>query len=138
MSQEHLELIERSIAAINAPSAEDYLACCTQDIELHTPWAPIEGVYEGKGAIRRFFDDVSTATAGFQLILEGVQELDAQRSLALLQLVAIGRASGIGAVTQTANIYDFRDGLISRIRVFADRGEARQAAGAADREEPER
>jgi hypothetical protein len=63
------------------------------------------------------------------------------RVLALLRVHATGRASGVTdsglAVGQpeatsgapTANIYDFADGKIERIRVILDREEARERAG---------
>ena len=41
MSQENVELIERAVAAINARDLDGYLACCTADIELHTPMAAV-------------------------------------------------------------------------------------------------
>jgi hypothetical protein len=43
MSQENVEIVERAIAAVNARDIEAYLACCTHDIELHTPVAAVAG-----------------------------------------------------------------------------------------------
>ena len=40
-----------------------------------------------------------------------------------------GRASGIVTGAESANVYDFIDGKISRVRVFLDRDEALKAVG---------
>ena len=44
MSQENLHIVERAIAAMNARDIDGYLACCTEDVELRTPMAPVGGV----------------------------------------------------------------------------------------------
>ena len=54
MSQENVEIVKRATAAVNARDIAAYLACCTQDIELHTATVAITGVYEGPAGIRRF------------------------------------------------------------------------------------
>ncbi len=55
MSQDNLEVVARAIAAINERDIDRYLACCTEDIELWTPVAPVDGPHEGEEGIRRFF-----------------------------------------------------------------------------------
>jgi ketosteroid isomerase-like protein len=46
-----------------------------------------------------------------------------------MRVTATGRASGIPTETRTGNVYDLADGKIERIRIFADRAEALEAAG---------
>jgi hypothetical protein len=60
MSEEHIEVVRRAIAAVNERDFEGYLACCTDDVELCTPLAEVTGLYQGPGGIRRFFTDVRT------------------------------------------------------------------------------
>ena len=129
MSQENVEVVDRAIAAVNARDIAAYLACCTQDIELHTPVVAVAGVYEGAAGIRRFFADVEDAAPDFRLDLERVRAIGADQVLAFLEITASGRASGLPTGTSTANVYELANGKIRRIRIFADRREALEAVG---------
>jgi ketosteroid isomerase-like protein len=131
MSQENVEIVERVIAAVNARDLASYLACCTDDIELRTPWAEIGGVYSGPDAIRRFFADLGDAGPDFRVAIERVESIGADRVLAFLRVTVSGRASGVQLVNDlpTTNIYDLSGGKIKRIRVFLDRQEALEAVG---------
>jgi hypothetical protein len=131
MSQENVEVVERAIAAVNQRDVDTYLACCAEDIQLQTPLSAIEGVYEGRDAIRRFFENVAATSDDFRIAVERIESISAYRVLAFLRITASGRSSGIPLAVNTpsTNIYDVVDGKINRIRVFLDREEALKAVG---------
>src|SRR5215204_1142062 len=143
MSQENIEVIERAVAALNERDVDGYLACCIDDIQLQTPWAAVEGVYEGSQAIRRFFADLRDTALDFRLTIERVDPIGAKRVLVFLRAAGSGRASGSpaggmrggvndpSAATEVpaANIYDFAGGKIASIRIFVDRDAALEAVG---------
>ena len=129
MSQENVEIVERAVAAINERDIDRYLACCTEDIELRTPWASIGGVYDGPDAIRRFFADIQDTSPDLYIGLERVRAIGADRVLAFLHSTWSGRASGIPTANDTANVYDLVNGKIRRVRIFNDRQEALEAVG---------
>src|SRR5215208_820001 len=129
MSQENVDLVRRAVAAVNARDIDRYLACCTKDVELRTPLAPIGGVYEGPDAIRRFFADIEDTAPDFRLELDRVEAIGEDRVLAFLRVTASGRTTGIPIPAPTTNLYDLVDGKIRRIRIFLDRQEALEAAG---------
>jgi hypothetical protein len=131
MSQENVEIVERLVAAFNERDIDRYLSCCTDDIQLRTPWAEVEGAYEGGDAIRRFFTDLGDTSPDFQIKVESLEPIGADRVLAFMRVTASGRSSGIPAADDmpTANVYDLADGKIKRIRVFLDRDKALEAAG---------
>jgi ketosteroid isomerase-like protein len=138
MSQENLEAARAVISAVNDRDLDRYLAHCTENIQLETPWAPVEGTYEGPDAIRRLFSDLSDTLPDFRLVIERLEPVGSDRVLAFLRASATGRASGIAAgagVSESgpgipsANVYDFAGGKIARIRVFLDRREALEAVG---------
>ncbi len=58
-----------------------------------------------------------------------MQEVGDNNAIALLRIGATGRASGIVTGAETANVYDFIGGKMSRIRIFLDRDEALKAVG---------
>jgi hypothetical protein len=144
MAQDKVDVVERLIAAVNERDIDGYLACCTEDIRLHTPWAPVEGAYEGREAITRFFADLKDTLPDFQLSIERAEPVGDARVLAFVRVSLSGRASGIPVAATlgggaagasdagqlpTANVYEFVGDKIASIRVFLDRGEAVEAAG---------
>jgi ketosteroid isomerase-like protein len=139
MSHENLEAVQEVIAAVNDRDLDRYLAHCTESIQLETPWAAVEGVYEGRDAIRRLFSDLGDTLPDFRLVIERLEPVGSDRVLAFLRASATGRASGIaagsGALSATgpdipsANVYDFAGGKIRRIRVFLNRQAALSAVG---------
>jgi ketosteroid isomerase-like protein len=139
MSQENVEVVREVISAVNDRDLDRYLSHCTEGIHLETPWAAVEGAYEGPEAMRRFFSDLRDTLPDFQLVIERLEPIGADRILALLRVSATGRASGISAGANvlgatgddmpTATVYDLADGKVRRIRVFLDRHQAYEAVG---------
>ncbi|MCW2971019.1 MAG: hypothetical protein JWO23_2146 [Solirubrobacterales bacterium] len=130
MSQENVRLVERAIAAINARDIDGYLACCTENVELLLPMVGAQ--YLGADGIRRFFTDIEDAGPDFRIEVQRVQETGDSHALAFLRFSSTGRASGIVTGAESANVYDFTEGKIRRIRIFLDRSEALKAAGLAE------
>ncbi len=127
MSEESLEIVRRAITAVNERDLDAYLSWCTDDIQLSTPL--FGGVYEGGDGIRRFFSDLGDAAPDFALTVERIEAVGLDRVLTFMALTATFRTSGIPADTETGNVYDLADGRIERVRIFAHRAEALEAAG---------
>ena len=127
MSQQNAETIRRAIAAINARDIDAYLACCTENVELLLPMVGAQ--YLGADAIGRFFTDIEDTAPDFRIEVQRVQAIGDSIALAFLRIGSTGRASGIVIGAESANVYDFVDGKISRIRIFLDRDEALKAVG---------
>jgi ketosteroid isomerase-like protein len=83
----------------------------------------------GSDGIRRFFTDIEDAGPDFRIEVQRVQAIGDSSAIALVQVRSTGRASGIVTGAETANVYDFVEGKISRIRIFLDRDEALKAVG---------
>ena len=150
MSQQNLVLVERVVAAVNGRDVDGYVACCADDIKLRTPWAAVEGVYEGPEAIRRFFADLQDWAPDFRLTIERAEPIGATRVLVFLRASLSGRASGLPAAAMsgglgdaptagllsTATVFDFAGGMVASIRVFLDRDQALKAVGLAEPDTP--
>jgi ketosteroid isomerase-like protein len=95
MSQMNVEIVERAVAAINARDLEGYVACCTEDIELHTPLAPVAGVYVGANGTRQFMVDIEDAAPDFRIDLQHAAVLGADRVIASAHATSTGRTSGL-------------------------------------------
>jgi ketosteroid isomerase-like protein len=122
-----METAERAIAAINVRDIDAYLACCTENVALLQPMVGAQ--YSGADGIRQFFADIEDIGPDFQVDVERMRAVDDGNVLAFLRVRATGRVSGIVTGADTANVYDFIDGKISRVRIFLDRQEALKAVG---------
>jgi ketosteroid isomerase-like protein len=127
VSQENVETVRRAIAAINARDIDGYLVCCTENVELLLPMVGSE--YLGAHGVKRYFADIEDIGPDFRIEVQRVQAMGDTTVLALLRVGSTGRASGIVTAADIANIYDFTDGKMSRIRIFLDRAKAFKAVG---------
>ncbi len=129
-----MEIVERAVAAVNERDIDAYLACVTEDIEISTPIADFGGVYEGPDGIRRFFADPADKPH-FRISIVRLELIGAERVLAYTSVTARGRSSDIDIGMAGANIYDFANGRIKRVRIFLDQGggpRSRRAVGVGD------
>ena len=132
MSEENVELVRRAVAAINARDLDGYLACCTEDIEIQiVSLAAVGGVYSGWEAIHRFWEDIADTSPDFHIEIERIEPTSDGGVVALMRVNATGRTTGIRLMddSPTANLYDFREGKVSRVRIFNDREQGLAAAG---------
>jgi ketosteroid isomerase-like protein len=129
VSQQNVEIVERAIAAVNARDVDAYLACCTENVRMQTPFAPIGATYDGRKAIHRFFDDIADTAPDFRITVDSAEPLGSDQVLASLRVSATFRASGIPTGRPTTNVYDFDAGRIARVRIFFDRQDALKAVG---------
>jgi hypothetical protein len=106
MSQENLQVVERAIAAINERDVDAYLACCTDDMELHNQVTALTGPFVGPAGIRRFFSDIEDAGPDFRIDVERLEPVGANRVLAFIRVHLSGRASGVPIEIDGGNVYD--------------------------------
>jgi len=127
MPQENVETVGRAIAAINARDIDAYLSCCTENVELLLPMAGAD--YLGADGIRRFFADTEDIGPDFRIEVQRVQAIGDSTAIAFPRIGATGRVSGIVTGAESANVYDFIEGKISRVRIFLDLADALKAVG---------
>jgi hypothetical protein len=94
-------------------------------VELLLPMAGAE--YSGAEGIRRYFTDIEDIGPDFRIEVQRVQAIGDSNAIAFLRFGATGRASGIVTGAESANVYDFIEGKIRRVRIFLDRTEALKA-----------
>jgi hypothetical protein len=129
VSQANVEVVRCVVEALNTRDLEGYLACCTEDVELHTPLEVLVGVHGGPGGIRRWFADIEDAAPDFHIDLQRVEAISGNQVLAFVHTTSRGRASGIPMTVEATIVYDLIADKISRIRIFLDRREALKAVG---------
>jgi ketosteroid isomerase-like protein len=127
MSQENVDLVRRAYAdprGLAAAVADRVAPDAAFDFSEAYPDGP---VVRGLDAARRFRADVPWAELSFEP--EHVIEVDDERVLVLVDVTAVGRGSGVPTDIASAHVLTFRDGLLTHLKVYANRADALRAAG---------
>jgi ketosteroid isomerase-like protein len=133
MSQENVELVRREFAAF---AARDWTALADvwhPEVEYETlDTDPHSATFRGVARISKLFDALAAPFSEFRVRADEILELGADRVL------VVERASGRGLKGSEAEAWieqvwfrlvTFKDGRIWRVKEFATRGEALEAAG---------
>src|SRR5215207_4559620 len=119
MSAENVEVVRRVVDAIRDRRWEEATRQLGPDIELHgTAGGLTEGsVWRGPEQIRDFFEQ--DAEAWDERRLEAEQFIDADDCVVvLLHEFRRGKGSGVETETDTAMVYEVRDGRVVRIQGY--------------------
>src|ERR1700704_334047 len=130
MSQENVEIAKRATDALNRRDWDAFLALVTADFE----WLPamagaVQDIgYRGREDFADFAHEVEETWESLRAVMKEFRELGDQ-VLLLGRMEGRGRASGARVDTPVAEVMDFRDGKLSRDRVFLNQAEALEAVG---------
>ena len=129
MSQENVETLKALVVAFNRRDSEALEALLAPDVEIVPARAALEDVvYSGPNAAAEWF---AALDESWEQIRPEVREYrDAgDRVVGLGRIVGRGRASGADIDVEAATVAEFREGLVTRMRVYTNLHEALEAAG---------
>jgi ketosteroid isomerase-like protein len=128
----NVEVATRAIEAFNSREVDAFAALTTADFEWSPSMVAIEGtIFRGREGIRSYFRTLNFAWEKFHIHRDRFRE--AEGILVMLgRLEGRGMGSGVPVDSSLGMVFDFRDGMISRIRGFLDHTEALEAAGLLD------
>jgi len=132
MSHENVEVVRRGLSAFERLDVDALVALTTPDFEWFPSMAhAVEGgSFRGRDGIETYISEVRDTWMDVRMIGDPqVRDLAGERVLLLGRVLARGAASGTPAEAPLAQLYEFRDGKIARLRTFLDHGEALRAAG---------
>jgi uncharacterized protein len=119
------------VDAFNHRDVEALLNMGTPDWVLSSQLLDASADFRGREGIERFYAMLSESWEEFRTVVDDYRDLD-DRVLCLGRNTARGKGSGVTVDAPTAAILDFRDGKVSRIRLYLDQSEALRAAGPSD------
>jgi ketosteroid isomerase-like protein len=129
VSENNVEVVRRSWDAFNRGDLDAFFADTADDIEFEEdPALPEPGVYRGRDEITAYTASFQEGVADHRFDIEELRDLG-DRVLALLHETARGTTSGVNVEQRPAFLYEFRDGLIVRVRAYLDRAEGLAAVG---------
>jgi ketosteroid isomerase-like protein len=128
MSQANVEIAKRCVGAFNHRDVEALLNMGTPEWVLSSQLLDASADFRGREGIERFYAMLSESWEEFRSVVDDYRDLG-DRVLCLGRNTARGKGSGVTVDAPTAAILDFRDGKVSRIRLYLDQSEALRAAG---------
>ena len=126
---ENVETARRVIYAFNGDDIDRLLDECDPEVELHSRFSEVGGVYRGHAGIRSWHQDLRDTWEYLRLEVEQLIDVGDHTALGLMTLCGKGRGSGVEIRQPLAHLGTFRDGALSRLVVYDDRSEALKAAG---------
>jgi ketosteroid isomerase-like protein len=130
MASANVELVRRWNDAFNRRDMDVLLELTSPEFEF-VPYlgALIETItYRGHDGLRKYFEDADAAWQAIEARLVEVRELDGT-VIALGELRARGRASGLEVRVSLAWVGEFDGGQITRLRSYETEAKALEAAG---------
>jgi ketosteroid isomerase-like protein len=130
MSQADVEVAKRATDALNRRDWNTFYGLITADFEWlpAMPGAVQDIGYRGPEEFAAYVREVEETWEYLRAVMVEFRDLG-DRVLLLGRMEGRGRASRVPVDTPVAEIMDFRDGKLSRDRVYLDHGEALRAAG---------
>jgi ketosteroid isomerase-like protein len=132
MSRENVELV-RALFGATRENAWDALVA---NRELISPEAELDlsAIYPDAPIIRGFEENLRSAESGpwgrsVKLEAERILDVDDERVLVFVRVTAMGQESGVDVEMRDAHEITIRDRVIVRVKVYADRAQALEAAG---------
>jgi ketosteroid isomerase-like protein len=134
MSQENVEIVRRIYDDFERDGWDSAMRFASPDIELHgTSGGLSEGnVARGIAAVREMFEEWD-AEAWEETRLNPQEFIDVGDQVVVFQHeLRRGRGSGVDVESETAMLFELRDGSVTRIQGFMDQEQALKAAGLRD------
>ena len=126
-----MEIAKRTVDAFNRRDVDALLELGTPDWVLSSQLLDASADFRGREGIERFYAMLSESWEEFRSVVDDYRDLG-DRVLLLGRNTARGKGSGVTVEAPTAAVLDFRDGKVSRIRLYLDQSEALRAAGLAE------
>jgi ketosteroid isomerase-like protein len=125
VSQENIKLWREWLRLFNARDIEALIARCDPAIEFHSVFAAVGGaVYHGHDGLRKWHRDLEEAWgADISLNIEAHFDLG-EHTLTFFTYRARGRQSGADVTTPATTVANWRDGLVTYVKVYLDRADA--------------
>ena len=132
MSLENVESFRRTTEAYNARDIETFIAYHDPDVEFHSSFAGVDGVYRGHEGLRRWHRDLEEAW-GDEIRSEPEAYFDlGEYTLMFSVLRGRGRHTGMEVATEDALVVRWRDGLVVYMKAYASREEALSDLGVSE------
>jgi ketosteroid isomerase-like protein len=126
------DVVTGFIEALNAGELDEVLADTNWDPDIELldfPDIPGRRLYRGLSGVREFFSDLTENWAKIKIEVDEIREVEG-KVLVLGTQTSVGALQGTPVTSDFAELVDFDGERVARVRLFRDRDQAREAAGA--------
>ena len=134
MSQENVEIVRRGwehFQATGEPLEEIYAPDFVWDMGTFPALVGISERYEGTDGMRQFIVEWTEPFEDWKVEVESLHDAG-EKVLAICRQSGRSRASGVPVEMRLAQVFTVRDGLQTRMEMYADPAEAFEAVGLAE------
>jgi ketosteroid isomerase-like protein len=129
MSQDNVEIVREGFARWNEGDYDFLFESAAPDVELLSRFGSLTGEpYRGREGVREWLADIQQNFERFDLWLDDVRDLG-DDVLAIGGIEMRARGSGVDLKEPMGWVLEFRDGLLARMRFYAQPAEALEAVG---------
>jgi ketosteroid isomerase-like protein len=129
MSQENVEVVRRSLDAFQRGDFDAAMEALDPRVEYDLTHFPDGKVYLGHDGVREAFRIWLGTWEDYRQEIDEVIDLGEDEVVVVLREFGRGKGSGIEVERPTAGVWTLRDGKAVRIRFYAGKAEALEAAG---------
>jgi ketosteroid isomerase-like protein len=131
MSQENIEIIRSAFEAFQGRGAEPALAFLAPDVEWEVrPDLPDAGIYEGHAGVRKLFSRFTDVMEDMWFRPEDFIQVNEEEFVVPVRWGGRGKGSGLDfEESRETWMFVVRDSKIVRVKEFATREQALEAAG---------
>ena len=134
MARDDVERVLFGVAAFNRRDLDAATAGFDPDIEWHAggDLSPEAGVYHGREGVLEFWRAWIDTIDDFTLHVEETLDLGEGRVLVMTRVTGRGSDSGVPVEATFGQIWELREGMAVRTRMYRTRSDALEAVGLAD------
>ena len=127
MSEENVEVVRQVFEAFNS---RDWAAWESHHHRTSSgPTRPSSLAADPSRGVRRFMDDVLETGDEWHVEVDGIESVGEDRVLMWGRSVLVGHASRIPMEDPLFQLFDLKQGRVSRVQTFRSSGEALEATG---------
>ncbi len=131
MSQENVELVRRTIDALNRREIDQAVEVAHEDFEAD--WsnsiAPHGGFYRGRERARELFEAFLEAWDEFRWEPQEIIEVDESRIVVANRVRGRGRGSGVEVDATGAQLWTINRGKVRSVKLYQSKADALKAVG---------
>jgi ketosteroid isomerase-like protein len=127
MPSPNVEIAKRVTDAFNRRDVDAVFDVCTPDCLMSSQLLDVTADFQEREGLERFYAMLDESWEEFESVAGEYRDIG-DRVLAVGRNRGRGKGSGVRVDGQFGAVFDFRDGRISRIRLFLDQDEALRVA----------
>lgn len=123
------ELVRRGVEAYNSGNLDAVLPLLAPNVEVHASAAVLNaGTFHGPDGFMQWITAWNEAWEEFTLEIRDMELVTENSAIVTVRQRGVGAGSGVEVELEVFHVWELRDGLVSRLHLYATRDDALAAA----------